>query len=190
VLYSFRPDVVYVPAGWFDVEETALSIQEGIDAARAMGVEIRELSAGDSLQLPGRMQQDVYSPVDGIEPASVNDMSMLALLSCDAQQVLFTGDLSSAGEPERIPDADVLKVAHHGSDKATSERFLAACTPQIAVISVGENNYGHPGETTLEKLADIGAQVYQTRDCGAITLTWRKDAWRVDTFLEVTHEVE
>ena len=93
------------------------------------------------------------------------------------------------GEPQAIPDADILKVAHHGSDKATSERFLAACTPELAVISVGENNFGHPAEETLQKLDAVGAKTLLTRDCGAITLTWH-GGWQIDTYLEAGHDVE
>ena len=84
--------------------------------------------------------------------------------------MLFTGDVSMDGEPDFIPDADVLKVAHHGSKKSTSERFLEMADPKIAVVSVGENNYGHPSEETLERLRDAGAAVYRTDQCGAITI--------------------
>ena len=190
VLASFKPDAIYVPKGWFDVEEVAPAVLEGIEKARSMGVEIVELSTGDSVQLSEAARLDVYSP-DGMElPKEVNDMSLLTLVTCEGQRALFTGDLSMAGEPEVIPDADVLKVAHHGSNKGTSERFLEAATPEIAVISVGENNYGHPGEDTLEKLANAGAEVFQTRRCGAITLTWRGGAWHVETYQEAWNEVE
>ena len=117
-------------------------------------------------------------------------MSMLALVSCEGQKALFTGDLSQAGEPGVIPDADVLKLAHHGSDKGTSECFLASVTPDIAVISVGENNYGHPGEQTLEHLTASGAEIYQTRQWGAITMRHWGGAWHIQTFLEAPNEVE
>ncbi len=189
LLTSFRPGRIYVPAGWFEPENISPAVTEAIDLAKEMGVEIVELAAGDALELPGGATVEVFSP-DGIAlPGEVNDMSMLALLTCEGQKVLFTGDLSAGGEPEVIPDADVLKVAHHGSAKATSERFLAACTPELAVISVGENNFGHPAEETLQKLDAVGAKTLLTRDCGAITLTWH-GGWQIDTYLEAGHDVE
>jgi len=190
ILDSFHPDAIYVPTGWFDVEETAPSIVEGIEKARTMGIPIRELHTGDSIDLSGDALMEVYGPDGGALPAEVNDMSMLALVSCEGQKALFTGDLSQEGEPERIPDADVLKVAHHGSNKGTSARFLDSVTPDIAVISVGENNYGHPGEETLERLSASGAELYQTRRSGAITMRYWGGAWHIQTFREAVNEVE
>lgn len=190
ILERFKPGAIYVPAGWFEAQDVASEVTDGIELAQSMGVPVIELSAGDSVPLAGGATVDVYAPEAGALPDEINDMSMLALLTCGGQRVLFTGDLSEDGEPAHVPDADVLKVAHHGSDKATSARFLEACTPEIAVISVGENNYGHPSDETLEKLNDAGAQVLLTRDCGAITLTRRGDGWHIETYLEASHDVE
>ena len=190
ILTVFRPDVIYVPAGWFEQEDISPAVIEGIETAEALGVPIIQLSAGDTVRLCDSARMTVYSPDANAPPDSVNDLSLLALVECEGQRVLFTGDLSSAGEPEMIPDADVLKVAHHGSDKGSSERFLSAVTPQIAVVSVGENNYGHPGDETLERLANSGADVYLTRDCGAVLLKYLCGEWRVKTYLEASHELE
>ena len=190
VLAAFRPDAVYVPAGWNGVQDVAPAIVEGMDRAAAMGVPVVELSAGDIVPLSGAATLTVFAPDADAPPAGVNDLSMLALVECEGQGVLFTGDLSADGEPDVIPDADLLKVAHHGSDKATSDRFLAACSPEIAVVSVGENNYGHPSDATLEKLANAGARVYETRRCGAVVAVWLRGAWRVRTFLEASDALE
>lgn len=190
VLASFRPDVIYVPEGWFDVEEVAPAVTEGIELAQNMGVEIRELSAGDRVRLSGTAEMQVYSPMPGAPVGDVNDMSLLTLIDCDGHTALFTGDLSSQAEPEVIPDTEVLKVAHHGSGKGTSERFVSACSPQIAVISVGENNYGHPSEETLAKLSDSGASILLTRELGAITATLSGGEWKIRTYLEAQHELE
>ena len=66
----------------------------------------------------------------------------------------------------------MLKVAHHGSEYATTPAFLAAVQPKIALISVGaETRYGHPGPNTMERLFSAGAQVYRTDLHGRITVT-------------------
>lgn len=68
-------------------------------------------------------------------------------------------------------DADVLKVAHHGSAYATSDAFLAKVTPELAVIEVGKNNYGQPANETLARLRDAGVQILRTDLNGTIVLT-------------------
>ncbi len=66
----------------------------------------------------------------------------------------------------------VLKVAHHGSKNSTSEDFLKAANPMLAIISCGEGNrYGHPHEETLERLEKADVPWFCTKDYGAITVT-------------------
>ena len=66
----------------------------------------------------------------------------------------------------------VLKVAHHGSKNSTSEEFLKAANPKLAIISCGEgNHYGHPHEETLERLEKADVPWFCTKDYGAITVT-------------------
>ena len=66
----------------------------------------------------------------------------------------------------------VLKVAHHGSKNSTSEEFLKAANPKLAIISCGEGNrYGHPHEETLERLEKVDIPWFCTKDYGAITVT-------------------
>lgn len=66
----------------------------------------------------------------------------------------------------------ILKVAHHGSKNSTSEEFLKAANPKIAIISCGTGNrYGHPHEETLERLEKADVPWFCTKDYGAITVT-------------------
>lgn len=188
ILECFRPDAIYVPAGWFDQSDIAAAVTEGIDRARAMGIPIIELSAGDELALSPAARLTVYNPHAPFD--DVNDMSLLLSVESEGHSVLFTGDLSAKGEPDELPDCDVLKVAHHGADDATSPRFLEATTPKIAVISVGENKHGHPAGLTLHKLKAIGAEILRTDERGAITLTATGDGWRVKTYREASHELD
>ncbi|MCS7220098.1 MAG: DNA internalization-related competence protein ComEC/Rec2 [Anaerolineae bacterium] len=87
---------------------------------------------------------------------------------------LLTGDLESEGEKGLMASGQalrcpILKVSHHGSEGATSEAFVAAVAPQIAVIQVGAGNrYGHPAAGTLERLS--GARLYRTDQHGTIEI--------------------
>lgn len=65
----------------------------------------------------------------------------------------------------------VIKIGHNGSDTSSSQSFLNEVLPQIAIISVGEgNSYGHPKQTTLDKLNKLGTLVYRTDEKGNILL--------------------
>jgi len=70
----------------------------------------------------------------------------------------------------KLPDLEILVAGHHGSKHSTCEELLAATRPEIVVISVGENNYGHPADEVLDRLAKYGCTVYRTDIHGTITL--------------------
>ena len=81
------------------------------------------------------------------------------------------GDAEELSENEITANvkADVLKVGHHGSDSSTGQAFLNKVAPKYAVISVGAgNDYGHPAQTTLDKLNRIGATIYRTDKDGTV----------------------
>ncbi len=63
----------------------------------------------------------------------------------------------------RVGDLEVYRVDHHGSYSSSNASFLAATDPNVAIISVGSNTYGHPAQVTLDRLAAAGAYVYQTQ---------------------------
>ncbi|MBP3543972.1 MAG: DNA internalization-related competence protein ComEC/Rec2, partial [Lachnospiraceae bacterium] len=71
---------------------------------------------------------------------------------------------------------EVLKVAHHGSKNSSSEEFLEAVSPQIAVISCGMNNrYGHPHENVIERLDKHGYEIMRTDLHGAVIIEFGKE---------------
>jgi len=94
----------------------------------------------------------------------------------DESKVIFTADISSKIENELLArygeklKSSILKVAHHGSRKSTSDVFLAAVEPQIAVISVGPNSYGHPHREVLEKIIKRKIRLLRTDKDGTIKL--------------------
>lgn len=103
-----------------------------------------------------------------------NDNSVAIRLENGNNHFLFTGDAESAGE-EAICDlgldlsCDVIVPGHHGSATATTWDLLQKTVPEYAVISCGAgNSYGHPHKDTMDKLADMGIQVFRTDEQGTV----------------------
>ena len=98
-----------------------------------------------------------------------------------AASVFVTGDIEAKAEMALLPymeDCTLLKVAHHGSDSSSIYPTLKKLSPEIAVISVGENSYGLPDESVIERLETISTEVYNTQTDG--TVLFRTDG----TFME------
>lgn len=80
--------------------------------------------------------------------------------------------------------ADVLKVGHHGSMNSTTQEFLKAVRPQVAIISAGEDNpYGHPSPELLERLQTAGARVSRTDRDGAVHILTDGDKLEISCFV-------
>jgi competence protein ComEC len=80
--------------------------------------------------------------------------------------------------------ADVLKVGHHGSKNSTTQEFLDAVTPSIAIISAGEDNpYGHPSPELLERLEASGTRVLRTDRDGAVHIVTDGDRLEISCFV-------
>ncbi|PIS08678.1 hypothetical protein COT75_05475 [Candidatus Beckwithbacteria bacterium CG10_big_fil_rev_8_21_14_0_10_34_10] len=126
---------------------------------------------GDKIKF-SNLEFDFYWPEEkvlGAEAYKVktNEQSLVFLLKYQGKKALFTGDISSQEEKvlaknDLIPRVDVLKIAHHGSKYSTSSEFLEKVNPKIAIISVGENSWGHPTKEILDKLKALGVKVFRT----------------------------
>ena len=115
------------------------------------------------------------------ESGTDNEKSSVFRIDVDGVSVLVTGDIGVETEKELIEKykgsdllkVDVLKVGHHGSKYSTSEEFLKVVNPQVALIGVGKNNYGHPSPSVIDKLHKNDIILYRTDVNGAIGL-WRE----------------
>ena len=171
--------MIYIPEGWDD-EMEGEEMRAEWAAVIASGVPYRVLSGGDEIRLTDDAIITIHDCAADTGDAG-NDMSLIMLLDYGACEVLFTGD-ANAGN---APDADILKVGHHGARNATDETVVNSITPEVAVISVGRNHYGHPSGEVIELLKGCGAEIYRTDECGAITIALDKDGdYRITTFRE------
>ena len=157
-------------------------MQVEVDRAIAdEGIEIRTPWAGDSFVV-GDVRLDVLSPHEcytGTESDTNNDALVIRLTHGD-DSVLFATEPEEPAQEWLLEQrdqagldlhADVLKVPHHGAATSVAEFFDAVAAP-VAVVSVGENTYGHPTAFTLDALAAAGSTVWRTDRSGTVTVTF------------------
>jgi competence protein ComEC len=157
-----------------------------LSAIESDGADWRPARRGDRLELDG-VTIDVLSP-DSAWAASqtdINEESVILLVQYGAARLLFAGDAGMPTEAHlagHVGPVAVLKVGHHGSRGATSERWLAELAPSEAVISVGaKNRYGHPAPEVLARLRAHGITVLRTDERGTITFTVSSQGTRAYT---------
>lgn len=105
-----------------------------------------------------------------------NDASIVLKITYGKISVLLTGDAPQDVEKQMIDNGDdlratILKPGHHGSSTSSSMAFLQAVQPKAAVLSYGENDYGHPNAGVVSRLHEVGAKVYSTFASGDIVVT-------------------
>lgn len=166
--------------------------------ARRDGSVWRRVHPGDSLAVDG-VVISLLAP-DSAWTAGLNDpnlASTVALVRYGVVRFLLVGDAEAAEEAWVLARygsslrADVLKVGHHGSSTSTTEEFLDAVRPRVALVSVGAaNRYGHPSPEVLYRLAAHRATVLRTDLLGTLVVRtdghslWLEadgDTWGVDS---------
>lgn len=97
-----------------------------------------------------------------------NDRSVVVKVTSAGRSILLTGDCTTIGEGDMLLaqediDSDILVLGHHGSASSTSQAFLDAVSPSIAIVSCGvDNTYGHPNQGVMDRLAAAGILLYRT----------------------------
>ena len=152
--------------------------EETLEAAKQAGTRWLRVRAGDTLRIDGvRIRFLAPDSAWTSHLADPNSASTIALLEYGSAKFLLMGDAEKPEEDWLLDhqsdelDADVLKVGHHGSNTSSTDAFLKAVTPKLAVISVGADNlYGHPSSDVLASLSRIGAETVRTDKLGTIVV--------------------
>ncbi len=136
-------------------------------AAVAQGVLVERVELGWAAEI-GSFDLEVLSPARRF--ADINDESIVLRVEAGFVSALLTGDIEATAQRELgVIDADILKVPHHGA-ATTDLRWLSGSVAPTAVISVGDNNFGHPHPDVLGVLAAAGADVRRTDLEGDVVL--------------------
>ena len=168
VLTRLPVDTLYLP----DIEDEYGVRDRLVSLAAHQGADVVFVTEPTRIAL-GEAVLTVYPPL--LTTGDLNEQGLTALATAGDFDLLITGDM--AGQTEQLlaqtyllPDVEVLVVSHHGSRYSSDESFLRAITPDNAVISVGDNRYGHPAEETLRRLQAVGATVWRTDQQGSIRI--------------------
>lgn len=173
VVERYRVDYVMEPA---DMGENPL-IDQWRASVEASDATVIHAARGQKMHFGEDLVLEVLHPPEGatrMVAGDDNENSVVLRVRMGYCVMLLTGDIGVQTEKELLDQGllsqiTLLKVSHHGSDGSTSEAFLSAVNPAIAVISVGEDNrFGHPSERVLQELEAIGCDVLRTDLHGTI----------------------
>ena len=143
-----------------------------LDAAQYHGVPTEFIRSKSHITF-GDTTLTVYPPLGAKED---NERGLSALAMCGTDSILITGDMSAQTEElllslYKLPAVDVLVAGHHGAKNATSAALLETLCPKTVCISVGSNRYGHPAQSTLQRLWEQGCTVLRTDLQGTIHIS-------------------
>ena len=145
------------------------------------------IQAGDVIRF-GEVEINVLWPPNGGDTSTNND-SVALRIQFGERSILLTGDIEQVAERSLLASqqqlsADVVKVPHHGSKTSSTEGFVLATKPQLAIISVGRNSrFGHPHKEVVDRWKANGATVLTTGEYGTITLTTNGHDLNLKTFI-------
>jgi competence protein ComEC len=169
IIEDFHPSEL-----WVGINPQTDALRQLYEIADENHVAVRRHVAGDELDWSGTRIRVLSPPPDWQpKPQPRNDDSLALLIGYGDTRALLAGDLEKKMErfvASESPQADLLKVAHHGSATSTTPELLAAVHPRFAVISAGyQNSFGHPRKAVLDRLQAAEVRIYRTDLQGAVT---------------------
>ena len=129
-------------------------------------IKVIVVKKGDVLNIEKDVSFQILWPEEElIQENILNNNSIVAKLRYKNFSMLFTGDIEEPAEKKilreykdylTVLDSTILKVGHHGSKTSSTQEFVRAVKPKIALIGVGKNNnFGHPNEGVIERFENM-----------------------------------
>ncbi len=151
---------------------------------RELNISTEMLTRGKGIDLADGVRIKCFWPLEQEtlgEYEDVNRASVVLRVEYGKFAVLLTGD-AEFGEIYQLESEDwspvqVLKVPHQGSRGAVTEAVLSKLRPDLAIISVGDNKFGHPSDWEIEKLESAGAKVLRTDRHGTVEVVSDGERW-------------
>lgn len=179
--------------------ENSENYQKFLEQVENKKIKVRKVKKGDRLVIERNVFFDILWPQEEqISDNPLNNNSMVAKLQYFEFSMLFTGDIEKIAEQQILEvttseylRADILKVAHHGSNTSSIDEFIKEVKPKIALIGVGENNnFGHPADEVIDRFQAIKTEIYRTDKMGEIVLEVnKKGICKVNNCINLTKPV-
>lgn len=167
VINNFDIGQIYMPK----IETTTKTFEDVLEAIENKNLTVTAPNKGDKIELGQAVGEFMTEPI--LDKDNLNVSSLVLRLEFGNTSYLFMGDAEEENEETiRCPKTDVLKVGHHGSSTSSRKSFLEQVQPKYAIIMAGkDNSYGLPTQETIDKLHNIGSEIYRTDEDGTIQMT-------------------
>lgn len=168
VFEEFDVRCVYLP----DVVSSSKAFEKLLDAIDNEECTVNNAHSGLNIVSTDNIVAKLIAPV-GDEYDNLNNYSAVIMVKYLENSFLFMGDAEKISENEITDDVSsgVIKVGHHGSKTASSQKFIEKVNPKYAIIEVGaDNSYGHPNNDTMERFYKLKTEVLTTSEHGDITV--------------------
>ena len=155
------------------------------------GIASVKLSRGDVLTFGDAAVEILFPlPKDTEKVVSENNKTLVVRVIYGNKKFLFTGDIEKETEDyltknSQFLQADVVKVAHHGSRTSSTENFIEATKAGYAIIPVGKTSrFGHPHSEVVERWKNSGAKIMTTGERGTISISTNGRDFQIKTFIK------
>lgn len=161
---------------------------QSLEKARDVKSDVKLVSGYDTLCGIWPARGFFYSREDSI--ANGNESSLIFYLCYGNINILFPGDMGPElkeilGRKGLLRQCKILKVPHHGARPNNPASLASTLRPELAVISVGENNrFGHPSREALDNYSLCGTKIFRTDQCGAVIMETEGENIKYSSMLE------
>ena len=147
---------------------------------------VKIVKEGEKINIENNLYFDILWPssTEKVSKNTINNNALVCKLNYKEFTMLFTGDIEEETEKilvskyqnTNVLKSTILKVGHHGSKTSSTNAFIQAVNPQIALIGVGKNNsFGHPNKEVIERIQKLGTKIYRTDEMGEIMIQVSKN---------------
>lgn len=180
VIESLDIGEIYMPKIWSNTK----TFESLLQSIRSKGLKVKTAKGGLNLNWDEAIEVKMLAPLQQGEDN--NNMSAVLKVTYGDHSFLFTGDAEMKSEKAMLAanadlEADVLLVGHHGSKSSTTQSFLNEVNPEVAVIQVGDNSYGHPTQTVLRRLGSEQVEIYRNDLDGTIEIVSDGEGYDITT---------